>query len=225
MNRHADLGGTVCQMLSENYRLTKEDLSADARLAKKGMVFETESYTVEGLGHLCVLRMKAMLGLMKMETVVLACEEKDVPLLNLDYVNALGKETQIAELYDTQLAPWPDEAQAAFQALKERNADLPDPPAQSAHWYDAILYPCSYHKAGKGLGARLDAAAEGYMSTFIAQLENAPDCDAEEKRAKIRGFAEELFRQGGPAVDQVTKLFGREVAGRLILRYMYGVRP
>ncbi len=156
MSNHKDLGTAIIGKLQAKYTLRREDVGADARLSKKGMVFETESYAVEGLGHLCVLRMKAMLGLMKMETVVLACEEKDVPLFNLDYVNAMGRETQIAELYDTQLAPWPDESQAAFTALKARDAELPDPPAQKAHWYDAILYPCSYHKEGKKLGARLD---------------------------------------------------------------------
>ena len=67
---------------------------------------------------------------------------KDVPLLNLDWVNAFGKETQIVELYDTQLAPYPAEKLAAFDALRARDADLPDPPAGKAHWYDAILYPC-----------------------------------------------------------------------------------
>ena len=225
MKEYKDLGAALIQKLQERYTLNRENVGADARLSKKGMVFETESYAVENLGHLCVLRMKAMLGLMKMETVVLACEEKDVPLFNLDYVDAMGKETQIAELYDTQLAPWPGEAQSAFAALKARDADLPDPPAQSAHWYDAILYPCSYHKAGKGFTERLNAAADGYMQRFLEQLEAAPACGAEAKRAKIRAFAEELFAQGGPAVDTMTKLFGREVAGRVILRYMYGVRP
>ena len=225
MSVHKDLGAVLCGKLREKYTLRQEDIGADARLSKKGMVFETESYAVEGLGHLCVLRMKAMLGLMKMETVVLACEEKDLPLFNLDYVNAMGKETQIAELYDVQLAPWPEEAQAAFTALKARDADLPDPPAQGAHWYDAILYPCSYHKAGKKIGARLDAAAAGYMDAFFAQLESAPDCAGGAKREKIRAYAEELFRQGGPAVDTMAKLFGREVTGRIILRCMYGVRP
>ena len=43
-----------------------------------------------------------------------------------------------------------------------------------------------------------------------------------EKNAKIRSFAETLIRQGGPAVDMMTKLFGAETAGRVILSHMYG---
>ena len=35
-------------------------------------------------------------------------------------------------------------------------------------------------------------------------------------------FAETLVKEGGPAVDTMTKLFGAEAAGRVILRHMYG---
>ena len=45
----------------------------------------------------------------------------------------------------------------------------------------------------------------------------------EENAEKVKAFAERLFTEGGPAVDQVTKLFGEETAKRLILRWMYGV--
>ena len=58
---------------------------------------------------------------------------------------------------------------------------------------------------------------------YLKQLAAAPDWDAAAKTAKTRAFAENLLNQGGPAVDQVTRLFGRETAERLILRHMYGV--
>ena len=217
------LGDMVRTLLERSYTLKKEDLGADARLSKSGMVFDTEAWEIPGLGHLCIMRMKAFFGLMKMETAVLAVSGKDVPLLNLDWVRAFGKETQIAELYDTQLAPYPAEKLADFDTLRARDADLPEP-GSKPHWYDAILYPCSYHKAGKGLSERLSAAARDYFETFLRQLAEAPACDAGAKAEKVKAFAERLFAEGGPAVDQVTKLFGQETAKRLILRHMYGVK-
>lgn len=224
MSRTQGLGDMVRTLLEKQYALKKEELGADARLSKKGMVFETEAYEIPDLGHFCILRMNAFLGLMKMETAVLSVTGKDVPLLNLDWVRAFGKETQIVELYDTQLEPYPEALLSEFDALRRRDDDLPAQEAKGAHWYDAILYPCSYHKAGKKLTERLAAAARGYMETFLRQLADAPACGAEAKRAKNRAFAERLFAEGGPAVDQVTKLFGPETAKRLILRHMYGVK-
>ena len=224
MSSTQGLGDMVRTLLEKQYALKKEELGADARLSKKGMVFETEAYEIPDLGHFCILRMNAFLGLMKMETAVLSVTGKDVPLLNLDWVRAFGRETQIVELYDTQLEPYPEALLSEFDALRRRDDDLPAQEAKGAHWYDAILYPCSYHKAGKKLTERLAAAARGYTETFLRQLADAPACGAEAKRAKNRAFAERLFAEGGPAVDQVTKLFGPETARRLILRHMYGVK-
>ncbi len=222
MSKTQGLGETVYGLLARRYALKKRDLGADTRLSKSGMTFTTEVYEIPALGQLCLLRMNAMLGLMKMETAVLAVNGKDLPLLNLDWVRALGRETQLVELYDTQLAPYPPEKLAAFEALRARDAELPEPPAAGARWYDAILYPCSYRKAGKGLTERLARAASDYLETYLGQLAEAPACEAAAKKEKTRAFAERLIAEGGPAVDQVTKLFGAETAKRLILRHMYG---
>lgn len=223
MKTHRDLGALARGLLEQDWTLVPEDLGQDAHLRKNGMAFDTEAYTIPNLGHLCILRMKAFLGLMKMETAVLAVTERDLPLLNLDWVGAAGRETQIAELYDTQLQSFPAEQRSVFQALKDRDEDLPEPPA-SVHWYDSLLYPCSYHKVGRGLSERFNRAAEDYLRAFVSLLGDAPVCDAAEKGAKVRAFAETLLEKGGPAVDTVTKLFGAETAKRLILHAMYGVR-
>jgi len=217
-----DLGKMMLETLSGKFSVKKLDIGTDARLSKSGMIFDTESYDVKGIGHFCILRMKAMLGLMKMETVVLSVSGKDVPLLNLDRVSAFGKHTQLAELYDTQLEPWNENEQAPYQAVKNRDADIPDY-GSSGHWYDPILYPCSYAKTGKGVESRLSAAACDYAKIFVERLSSLPDCDPVKKSVKIKDFAEKLVSSGGPAVNQMTKLFGKETAGRLILRHMYGV--
>lgn len=223
MNWTDRLGDKLLEQLSRTYSVVKTDVGQDAHLTKSGFHFDTEVYEIGELGHLCFLRMKAMLGLMRMETVILAVTGKDVPLLNLDWVKVPGKETQIVELYDTQLQPCPEENLAAYQRLLERDADLQDYVSGGSHWYDKLLYPCSYHKTGKGVGERLARAAHDYAAAYLEQLKAAPACDAEAKKAKTRAFAENLLNHGGPAVDQVTRLFGRETAERLILRHMYGV--
>ncbi|MDO5453132.1 MAG: hypothetical protein Q4F20_05245, partial [Eubacteriales bacterium] len=109
-----------------DFPLTKVDVGGEAVMKKNGFHFQTEAYEAEGLGHICFLTMKAMGGLMKMETAVLATTAKDVPMMNLDWVLAAGKETQMCELYDDQIAPYPAEDAAKFQAIKDRDADLTD---------------------------------------------------------------------------------------------------
>lgn len=210
-------------MLKGRYDVTKEDIGTDARMKAKGMAFTTESYGVGGFAHLCIVRMKGFFGLMKMETVVFTVTGKDMPLINLDWVSAFGRETMMIEMYDGQLSPYPDENLKAFAELKARDADIADG-ASSAHWYDSITYPCSYHKKDKKKSDRFNAAAHDYFAAFLDQAEQLPACDPEEKEGKAKAFAERLLAEGGPAVDQVKKLFGEDFAKRLVLNHMYGVK-
>ena len=223
MGDRRKLGDIIRQQLEKEYTLTPEDIGGDAHLSRKGMTFETQSYTVEGLGHLCVLNMKAMLGLMKMETVVLSVFDRDVPLVNLDWISAFGKETQLNELYDTQIAPYPQEKLDEFSRIKEADSELTDY-VSAPSWYDGIKYDCSYHKTGKKISQRLSSAAAEYIAAFADQLKDADICDPEIKKEKIRDFACTLVQKGGPAVNQFTGLFGKETAERLILKHMYGVK-
>ena len=222
MSKHIDLGKYTVDSLERYFDLVPKDLGADARLSKRGMTFETKSWEISGIGHLCVLRMNAFFGLMKMETIVIAPFEADLPLYNADWVKAFGTETQLAELYDTQLEPWPEASQGKFDKIKAASADLPDA-SSGEHWYDSVLYPCSLHKKGKGLTDRFNKLAKEYTDLFVAELAAAEKCPADEKKARVSAFAHKLVENDGPAVSMMAKLFGKETMQRIVLRHMYGV--
>jgi hypothetical protein len=224
MQENTDLGTDACAAVGHVFDLTELDLEDDACLSKRGMTFTTKAWHVKDVGHLCVMRMRAFFGLMSMETVILAPTEVDMPLLNIDRVRAMGTQTQIVEMYDTQLEPWPDAWQAQIQELSNRDRDLPDAPATEAHWYDDVLYPCSMRKKGKGLDERLSATAHDCLAAYVAQLEASHPCDHAKKEEKVAAFARRLFAEGGPAVNTFTKLFGTETAERMVVQNMYGAR-
>jgi hypothetical protein len=222
MGDHLDRGALALQAFGRGHTLVRRDLGADAVLSKRGMTFRTEAWRVGDVGHLCIMRMRAFFGLMRMETFIFAPTAVDAPLFNVDWVSAFGTETQIAEFYDVQLEPWSQEHHAKLQAVSDGIADLPDMQSEP-HWYDDLLYPFSSAKRGKGMGPRLEQAARDYTAAYVAQLHLSPTCDPAQKREKVRAFAERLYSQGGAAVQQVTKLFGSETARRLVVRCMYGV--
>ena len=224
MTEHTNLGRFTKAAIGRNHEVTKNEIGGDARLSKFGMTFTTKSYEISDMGHFCIMRMKAFGGIMKMETVIVAPECMDAPLMNVDWVRAFGKETLIVEFYDTQLSPWPDALQAEFRKIAEKDADIEDR-ENEPHWYDRIRYSCSYNKSGKGLTERFNQTAQAYIGLFSAQLSDVPRCegdDRKEKRAKIESFANELHANGGMAVNMITRLFGKETAKRVIVKHMYG---
>ncbi|MCR4658121.1 MAG: hypothetical protein K5770_18130 [Lachnospiraceae bacterium] len=223
MRNAFDIGDYFLEQLARSYEIREADLGSDGLLKKKGMVFRTHAYEIVGLGHFSVIRMDAMLGMMQMQTAVLSTFLKDIPLFNSDRVRAFGKETHLAELYDVQLTPYPEEYLKAFDRLKQNDSDISDYVSGSAHWYDEILYPCSYGKTGRHISERVTGTMKAYIETFLSQAASAPDCDEALKKRKIDEFVRTLFSQGGPAVDKVRKLFGEETAKRLIVNHMYGI--
>ena len=209
-------------LLKKEYEVEELNIGDDASLSKKGMNFKIRSFDVKGLGHLCLMDMKAMLGLMKMETAVLSSETKDVPLFNIDRVIVMGNKTQLVEFYDNQLEPITEEASSRYMKIKKSGPEL-EPYVSGEHWYDPILYPFSYAKKKKGSADVFDEICTKYIKEYLDQLKTAPACETEAKKAKTAGFAQGLLDHGGPAVDQFRKLFGEDAAKRIILGHMYGV--
>ena len=62
MSKHKDLGQYTVDSLGRYFDLVQKDLRGDSRLSKRGMTFETKSWEICGVGHLCVMRMKAFRG-------------------------------------------------------------------------------------------------------------------------------------------------------------------
>ena len=93
MSKHIDLGQYATAALGQYFELIPGNIGADAHLSKRGMTFDTKSCEIKGVGHLCVMRMNAFMGLMKMETIVIAPTKVDMPLFNVDWVSAFGTET------------------------------------------------------------------------------------------------------------------------------------
>lgn len=222
MSRHTDLGKYTAETLGRTFELVPKDLGDDARRSGRGMTFETQSWEIRGIGHLCVMRMNAFFGLMKMDTIVIAPFKADLPLYNADWVKAFGTETQMAELYDTQLEPWPEKSREKILAVRDAFADLPDVLSKE-HWYDSLLYPCSVHKKGKGLTDRFNRLAKAYTDLFAAELAAARECPEDQKKARVSAFARRLVENDGPAVSMMARLFGKETMKRIVLRHMYGV--
>lgn len=228
MSKHIDLGQYATAALGQYFELIPGNIGSDAHLSKRGMTFDTKSCEIKGVGHLCVMRMNAFMGLMKMETIVIAPTKVDMPLFNVDWVSAFGTETLIAELYDTQVEPWPGEAQKKFEEIQEEYLDVEDNES-GEHWYDSVLYPVSIHKKGKGLTDRFNDAAKDYIDLFAAELAElsepaaAGKCPADLKRARVGDFARTLVENDGPAVNMMAKLFGEETMRRIVLKHMYGV--
>lgn len=205
------------QALSAQHKVSERNLGEYARVKKSGMNFEIHGYEIEGVGKMSSLSMKAMLGLMKMETLIVSPLEVDAPLYSLDWVRAMGNDTLIIELYDTQLAPCD---LGGLDAEKAKAAALPDNDL-GQHWYDHLHLSPTVSKKGKKGKVDYNPLIKGYTAEFIKLLKSSVPCDKAAKQKKLYDYTEGLLTNGGPACDQFKKMIGEAKTRELFMKYIF----
>lgn len=202
--------------------LTERDMGEYAHIQKNGMKFHIRSYEAEGLGYLSTVEMSAMLGLMKMDSLIFTPVYRDAPLYSFDRILAMGKDSLLLELYDLTITT--PTALDALSAVKSSVADIPDNKL-GERWYDYLKLPPSLSKRGKKLDERYRSCTEDYTDEYIKLLFACPECDREEKLSKIDEYVTGLFEKGAPTTEQFEKLIGREKAEELYSRFVFSSRP
>ena len=98
----------IIEEIAKRSPLTEKSVGEFARFQARGMTFSCFAYAAEGLGHVSVMTAKGFFGLMKMDTLVICPEQKDLPLFSYDRIYAMGNDTLIMELYDPCVQPISD---------------------------------------------------------------------------------------------------------------------
>ena len=200
----------ILKLIEQRYALKEKNVGSFSTFKAKGMTFTCKAYDAKGLGHVSVMRAKGFFGLMKMDTLVIAPENKDLPLLSYDRIIAMGNDTLIIELYDTM----GDEKVnlGLINSIKNKYSLLPERFAEGnepKHWYDDIrLSETTSKKGKKAHKTSFDAYTAEYIYSYLSL--NASACDAEEKKERTGVYVDGLLTHGGPATDVFKKELGSE---------------
>lgn len=211
-------------LLKQRFAVQEESTGEFARIKAGPLQFRVARYILPGVGNLATMQAKGMLGLMRMDTLILTPLQCDAPLFSYDRIHVMGNDTLIVELYDTMLQP-EDEAYrahlAALDATKECFADLPEHDL-GAHWYDGIKLPQSAAKKCKGRADKMDALYLAMLDEYVRLMKDAKPCDPKEKAAKAAVYVEGLLQNGGPSTDAFVKALGREQTEKLFRTVLFG---
>lgn len=210
---------TFLRVIADSYSLTPISVGEFAKLKVNGMTFTIQAYRADEIGHISVMRAKGFFGLMKMDTLMIVPDERDLPLYSYDRIQAMGNDTLIVELYDTLTQPLDlsllGHIKAKFRHLEERDPGV--------HWYDNIKLPESISKKGKKAQKDdLEALAAEHFSAYL----HAPAkkvADVAKKKALSKEYVEGLLREGGPSTDVFKKALGEEKTAKLFKTVLFGI--
>ncbi len=169
------------------------------------MRFHLEQYAVEGLGNLCVLKTRAMLGLMQLLTVVVTPNSgKNVPILLIDTMDMGKKHLCYVEYYDCTAG---DADRDLLLIASTPYADVPDY-AEKPAWYVKERMNGSLIKTGDK--ARLEQMALNALKAYAKQAEAA--AVKPENLKGLRAFQQRMVKEGNPSTAALTRTLGKEGA-------------
>lgn len=212
----------ILELIKQRHALTEKDIGELKTFKTKGMKFVCSAYEAEGLGHVSIMRAKGFLGLMKMDTVVIAPQNKNLPLLSYDRIRAMGNDILIMELYDTMGENKVD--LTLMRSIKNKYSLLPERFAEGEepkHWYDDMRLPETTSKKGKKKqGKTFDIYAVEYIYSYLSL--KADGCDTEEKKRRTNLYVDGLLTQGGPATDIFKNEFGFVKTADILKTVLFG---
>ena len=209
-------------LIGKKYSLTSIDCGEFAEMKVKGMKFRICAYKAEGLGHVSVMRASGMMGLMKMDTLIINPTEIDLPLYSYDRILAMGNDTLIVELYDTLLGEFSEdellERKEGYSYLPER-----DP---GEHWYDSIKLKSSISKKGKSRNVSngFEYLTMEHLYAYLYSYEAKVVQDYEAKQDKARVYVNGLIEKGGPSTDVFKSAIGEDKTRELFENILFGTK-
>ena len=192
-------------ILKERFALKEVTPEKYKTMGSAMMRFRLEQYEVNGLGNLCVLRTKAMLGLMRLTTVVVTPNTgKNVPFLLIDTMDMGRKHLCYVEYYDCTADGADRDLILAAGAPYADVADYAEKPA----WYVSERMAGSLIKTGDR--ARLEQMAADALAAYREQAAAAPV--KPENLPGLKAFQQRMVKEGNPSTAALTRTLGREGA-------------
>lgn len=197
--------------------IEKREVTPTDSFSGKGMHFTLEVYDFEGCANISFLSMKAFFGLMKMDSLICTPYSRDLPIYSVDGIYVPGKDTALIELYNTQIDAVDlssmDAVKAKYSFLKEKQ--------NKPYWYDSLHLSPTCTKTG----GRADCKALLFEMTgaYASLFKDAKDCDPSIKSEKNGVFVEGLISNGGPAIDTIRSILGKDAAEELFRRFIFRV--
>ena len=192
-------------VLKERFELREITLEKYRTMGSLMMRFRLEQYEAEGLGNLCVLRTRAMLGLMKLVTVVVTPNTgRNVPFLLIDTMDMGKKHLCYVEYYDCTAEGADRDLLLAAGAPYADIENYAERPA----WYAGERMKGSLIKTGDR--TRLEQMALDALAAYREQAAAAPA--KEENLAGLRAFQQRMVQEGNPSTAALTRTLGKEGA-------------
>lgn len=208
----------IIKLLNENYKLNEIDVGEFKKMKVGPMSFNLSCYDADSLFKVSYMNGKALFGLMKMTTVVITSNKKDIPIFSYDRIEAGKKDVCILELYDTRQkkVDYPELEKVKLEFLYYKKYDLK--PA----WSDDIKLKESFSVCSKGANT-FDILVKDLFKQFFKIIEESDTIDSDFKNKMNAYYVNNLLIKGGTPTEMFDKKLGKEKTEELYRKYLFSI--
>ena len=199
--------------IEKNYTVKPIDAGEYDEMTIYGiMKFDVEQYYIEELGNLSI--MKVNMGFMQMATFVITPQDKNMPLMSIDYMYILGNRKCYIEFYDVV-----ESKDDTYMTLMDSLTKVEDSYAYldnietSDAWYAHLLTVAIYKGGGSENDAKFKELLTDSLSTYLEHSRNLPVLSADERARKLAltvEYTDGLIEKGGISTDVFKDSLGAE---------------
>lgn len=211
--------------LNKQYTITPIDTGDYKEMTISGiMKFHVEQYNIKELGNLSIMRVN--MGFMQMATLVITPQDKNMPLLSMDYMYILGNRKCYVEFYD--VVEQKDESYNSLMELLsgvEKKYDYLEDIETSTAWYEHLL-TVTYYKGGN---SDYDEDFKNMMidslSTYLSHSKELPKLSGSQRSEKLRitlEYTDGLIEKGGVSTDVFKDSLGDEETKKFFDNVFFG---
>ena len=211
--------------LNKQYTITPIDTGDYKEMTIYGiMKFHVEQYNIKELGNLSIMRVN--MGFMQMATLVITPQDKNMPLLSMDYMYILGNRKCYVEFYD--VVEQKDESYNSLMELLsgvEKKYDYLEDIETSTAWYEHLL-TVTYYKGGN---SDYDEDFKNMMidslSTYLSHSKELPKLSGSQRSEKLRitlEYTDGLIEKGGVSTDVFKDSLGDEETKKFFDNVFFG---
>lgn len=207
----------IIDRIGYDYPLKEKNIDEFKNFKAGSINNECQAYDAKNMGNVFAMSSKAMLGLMKMETLVISPFDIDGPLFSLDIIN--GKNVYL-DFIDATLEKSYSEKRTL--TVKDKYQEYLQN-AQKAQWYDKVRLKSSFIAKFPDSKKAKECVME-MLEAYLKMLDETHVCYAGDKKARIREYIDELLENGGPSTDVFIKQLGRKTTERFFNEAMFSTQ-
>lgn len=213
----------ILESFSSKTKLEEVDLENKASYKVGPIKVHFRKFKLDEFTSLSILEGKGMLGLIKVNTVVLTSSFKDIPLFSYDFMNMMGKKYYLYEMYDTFVENKKDYSSyiSSSNPIKDIKDYKPSESEMDKYLLSETIRKNPHTKEEMKL---LDEQTERFINLVIEEYLSSKEVNVEEKQNKNAKYVYDLLTYGGVSTDLFTKKLGIETTKEIYEHILFGIK-